>query len=494
MKNRLLYVALFIALYLHSSWTLTGISTLFKDAEGKTNWQHLANWSSATLIILLSIVTVYLFLARRRAHKANQELTVIRNELEQRVQERTASLDRSNQQLMQSNQLLEDEIARHVVTADQLRASESYIRDILTSMPLILVGLDKDGLITQWNKRAAEVSGIPAERALGKTLWEAYPQATVLPEHIQKSIETQETIHLKQSYSDLYHFDVTIYPLQNQDDAGVVILVDDVTKQVSAENMLIHNDKMSFMGELASTMAHDINLPLRAMMMDMERFRIILAESDSSRDAGQAQTTQPQRLNKILGEMLAKGDQVSSIIGNLLALARSRSGKTQITSVADVMDNSIQLASEVFAASDCLQFSEIAIERNYDKNLPLVSCYATELQLVFISLFRHACYSLKQRANHESFQPTLKIRLTENYGNLWIKIQHNGQGLTSEEQMYIFEPFFTNTPPAVEFDAGQRLSFSHYIIVEQHRGQMAVTSDVNLGSTFHIQLPLEATG
>ncbi|MBF0256273.1 MAG: PAS domain S-box protein [Gammaproteobacteria bacterium] len=488
MKNRLLFVALFIALYLYSSWNLTGISTLFKDPEGKTNWQHLANWSSATLIILLSIVTVYLFLARRRAHKANRELTAIRNELEQRVQERTASLDLSNQHLKQSNLLLEDEIARHLVTADQLRASESYIRDILNSMPLILVGLDKDGLITQWNKRAAEVSGIPAKRALGKTLWEAYPKTTVLPEHIQKSIESQQTIHLKQSYSDLYHFDVTIYPLQNQDDAGVVILVEDVTKQVAAENMLIHNDKMSFMGELASTMAHDINLPLRAMMMDMERFRSILAENNSDCNGGQAQAG---RLNTILCEMLTKGDQVSSIIGNLLAIARGRSGKKQITSVADVMDNSIQLASEVIAASEGLQFSEITIERNYDKNLPLVSCYATELQLVFISLFRHACYSLKQRANHESFQPTLKIRLAENYGNLWIKIQHNGQGLTSEEQMYIFEPFFTNNPPAVEFDAGQRLSFSHYIIVEQHRGQMAVTSDVSLGSTFHIQLPLE---
>jgi signal transduction histidine kinase len=56
--------------------------------------------------------------------------------------------------------------------------------------------------------------------------------------------------------------------------------------------------------------------------------------------------------------------------------------------------------------------------------------------------------------------------------------------------MNLFEPFFTGKSAAEGFDAGQRLSFSYYIVTEQHQGNMAVTSDVELGSTIHIQLPI----
>ena len=106
------------------------ITGLFKDEYGNRNWQHLANYTGSTLLILLTIVTIYLLIA-----------------LEQRVQERTATLDQSNKLLQESNQLLEKEIAQHVITADQLRSSRSYINDILTSMPLMLVGLDKNGRV-----------------------------------------------------------------------------------------------------------------------------------------------------------------------------------------------------------------------------------------------------------------------------------------------------------------------------------------------------------
>ena len=54
----------------------------------------------------------------------------------------------------------------------------------------------------------------------------------------------------------------------------------------------------------------------------------------------------------------------------------------------------------------------------------------------------------------------------------------------------LFEPFITGRTAAEDFDAGQRLSFSYYIVTEQHQGNMAVTSDIELGSTIHIELPI----
>ena len=485
MKNALLLAIL--ALHSSTAVALTSIRDLFKDEHGVRNWQHLANVTGSTLLILLMIVTVYLFIARRRAYKANLELTAIRNELEMRVRERTATLDHSNQLLLETNRRLEDEVSKHVITSDQLRYSESYIKDILTSMPLILVGLDKNGFVTHWNKQIEEASGISAEAALGKTLWQSYPQATVRPEHVQQAIEENKIIHLKQSLRSLYHYDVTIYPLQDQK-AGVVILVDDVTKQAAAEKMLIHNDKMSFMSELASTMAHDINLPLQAIKMDLKRFQRIIGGASKPQQV--TDSDQAEQLNTIFIDMTAKADQVATIISNLLAFARGRKGKKQMADIVDVMENTISLANEVVSVSDELPFSQIKLVRNFEKNLPLLPCYITELQQVFISLFRHACHALTLKNETAGFEPSIKIILSKSYDNLWIKVQHNGLGLTSEEQMNLFEPFFTGKSAAEGFDAGQRLSFSYYIVTEQHQGHMAVTSDVELGSTIHIQLPL----
>ncbi len=484
MKN----LSLLVILALQSPSAMA-ITDLFKDEHGNRNWQHLANYTGSTLLILLTIVTIYLLIARRRLRHANRELTAIRNELEQRVQERTATLDQSNKLLQESNQLLEKEIAQHVITADQLRSSKSYINDILTSMPLMLVGLDNNGCVTHWNKKIEVVSGVSSEDAMGKTLLEAYPQMTVIPDQVQQSIEQNKIIHLKQSLRSLYHYDITIYPLQGEE-AGVVVLVDDVTKQTAAENMLIHTDKMSFMGELASTMAHDINLPLQSFMADLRYFQKIISDRnviELQQDTGDDRAV---KLDEIITDMSAKGEQVSAIISNLLAFARSRNGIKQMADIVDVMENTISLANEVVSVSGDLPFNEIKIERKFESNLPLLPCYITELKQVFLSLFRHACHALAQKKDADEFEPMIKIILSENYDTLWIKIQHNGLGLTSEEQMHLFEPFFTDDPAAEDLDGSQRLSFSYYIVTEQHQGHMAVTSDINLGTTIHIQLPV----
>jgi PAS domain S-box-containing protein len=455
---------------------------LFRQEDGHTNWQYLANYTGSTLLILLAIVSVYLYIARRKAYQANLELTSIRNELEIRVEERTATLN-------QANQRLKEEVSQHVVTANQLQSSESYIKDILTSMPLMLVGLDKNGCVTQWNRQVEKIAEISSEDALGQKLWEVYPKITVQPKHIQEAIEGKKTIHLKQSMRSLYHFEITIYPLHGSEE-GVVILIDDVSKQTTAENMLIHNDKMSFMGELASTMAHDINLPLQAIMMDLRRFQRIISGQDIIESQQSADSNQADVLNEIITDMSAKGDQVSTIISNLLSFARSRNSEKQMADIAELMENTINLANEVITVSADLPFDKIKLEKNIEKNLPLVPCYVTELQQVFLSLFRHAAKALVLKQQNENFEPQIKIILSESYGNLWVKVQHNGLGLTAEEQMNLFEPFFTGKSTAEDYDAGQRLSFSYYIVTEQHQGNMAVTSDVELGSTIHIQLPI----
>lgn len=478
-----------LSLLLHSLPLQAAIKMQLKYPDGTTNWQHVANWSGGILILLLSLAVINLFLTRRQVRKSNRELTEIRSGLELRVQERTATLDESNRLLTEANKLLESEITKHVSTASRLRASESYIRDILRSMPLMLVGVNKDGQITQWNRRAEDITGIAADDVLGRRLWEAYPIITVSPDQIRMAMHRNETVTIKHSQRGQYYFDITIYPLQEEAETGAVILVDDVTKKVLAENMLIQNDKISSMGELASSMAHDINMPLQSILFDLRAFQALLADSSQSMSEIPS-TGLPDKLGSLLSHAYEKGEKVASIVHNLQDFARGRSDRKQPSNIADLIEHTLELAGDVLSTPSGLRFADIEIRRNYEQDLPLIPCYVTELQQAFLSLFRHAHDALG-RVNDPAHKPLIVLQMNVSYDSFWIRIQHNGVGLTNEEQMYLFEPFVRKDAPEVGYDAGKRLSFAYFVITEQHQGHMAVTSDVNVGSTFHIQLLLK---
>jgi signal transduction histidine kinase len=198
----------------------------------------------------------------------------------------------------------------------------------------------------------------------------------------------------------------------------------------------------------------------------------------------------PEKLGSLLSHAYKKGEQMASIVHNLQEFARGRSDRKQLSNIVDVMEHTIELASDVLSAPSRLRFIDIQIERNYEKDLPMVPCYVTELQQAFLSLFRHA-YDALDRVDDPGHKPIIKIQMNVSYDSFWIRIQHNGVGLTNEELLYLFEPFVKKDSFEVGYNAGKRLSFAYFIITEQHQGQMAVTSDINVGTTFHIQMLLK---
>ena len=258
-----------------------------------------------------------------------------------------------------------------------------------------------------------------------------------------------------------------------------MILIDDVTQRILAENMLVQRDKMSSMGELASTMAHDIDVPLQAILRDIESAQKLLTEGAQSPDA-----------QSLLNDAIERGKQASGVISNLLDFAQSQGDKQRLTNIIDVIEHTVALAEDVLSEPNGLRFRDITINRHYENNLPKIRCNASELQQVFFSLFRHSFKSLG-KVTRADFKPAIRIDVIECYDALWIKVQHNGLGLSNVEQQYIFEPFFNKTSVNEGEDIGKRLSFSYFIVTEHHQGQLAVTSDVNVGTTFHIQLQLK---
>lgn len=455
--------------YLLALITLTSLSmsafadifAVFREEDGSTKWQYVANTTASVLILSLLIVLIFLIRAHLRSMRANRALTNIKATLEDRVAHRTAVLQE---------------------TTEQLQAREAYIASIVNSMPVMLIGLDQALQITQWNKKAEEITGRPFKDVVGKNLWEAYAAITLTQEQVQSVLESGETLNLKHTQRGQYSFDITLYPLDNKNDTGIVILISDVTKQVNAENKVAERDKVSAMGELASAMAYDISLPMQTILS-----RVISARQEiEAAELGEVKEFLLQEVETVR----LSAHQATAIAQNLLSLAGSHRDSKQLADVPPIMDRSIALATELFTDADSLAFKHINIRRNYAAALPQIPCFPAELEQVFVRLMRNAFYALNSKVWDDKNKPWINIEIGEFYDSLWIKIEHNGKCLSPTEQLDIFQPFFAITKHESTCPVEQRLSYSYFIITDHHRGQMAVTSDEQHGTCFNIQLAL----
>ncbi len=443
----------------------------FKNMDGSTRWQHVANFSATVLILTLLVVAIFLFFANRRAARSNRELTEIKATLEDRVARRTSSLQE---------------------TTAQLQNREAYITSIVDSMPLMLIGLNQNMEIIQWNRVAESVTGRSIASVLGKKLWDAYPSITLTPEQVASVLISKETITIKHTQRDQYYFDFTLYALAEyrhgdlssgrKSETGIVILVDDITKQMKAENKLAERDKVSAMGELTSAMVYDIDLPLQTIVSTLSKAQQQVVDAD---------------LGHVKDELLIalktaqqSGQQAFAIINNLNELAGSYYDQKLLANIPTIMDESVELAGSLFADLSGLSFKDIKISREYSSPLPTILCFAPELKQVFVRILRNAFHALNASRKNKAMAPAIHIEIGEFYDSLWIKVQHNGQGLSAEAQKDIFQPFFAINSNVPACPVEQRLSHSYYIINDHHQGQMAVTSNEDQGTVFNIQLPL----
>lgn len=467
-----LKITLFLFAYalLYAGSSHAGVLDYFRLEDGHTNWQYVANSLGGIFILSLLVWVGALVKSRRQERLYSQELSEIRDSLEIMVAERT----------------------------EKLRATEAYLSNIIQSMPSLLIVVNRDGTVTQWNKLSAEITGVAADEAIGSNLWDVYPTIAIVQGHIERTLLSSEPMKIEHVQTGQYYYDITVYPLQGDIEPGVVIMIDDITHRVQAENMLIQRDKMASMGELAAGMAHDINSPLSAILQSVQTVERRLSPAlDINQDLAQetgvdlkalASYMDKREINTLLAGVHEAGHRTSAIVSNLLDFARSGSVEKQACSVTDIIDNTLELARNVFSLQGELRFHDIRIERRYQEDLPDFPCHPAELQQVFLNLFRNASYALRM-ALRKDFDPQIAIRVFQMDVMLTIEVEDNGIGISEDIQQHIFEPFFTNKEFADGEGSGLGLSVSHYIVTDHHGGNIAVTSREGQGTTFHIQMP-----
>ncbi|MCP4605197.1 MAG: PAS domain S-box protein [Proteobacteria bacterium] len=404
--------------------------------------------------------------------------------------------------LKQSNERLTSEINERLGVEKELRQLRNYLFNIINSMPSVLIGVDNDRKVTQWNKAAEQYTGVTAVSAEGKSLLEIFPRMASADEKIAESIRTgqvtQTLTNPRLTEDATFYEDLTIYPLSADGVEGAVIRIDDVTNKVRMEEMLIQSEKMLSMGGLAAGMAHEINNPIAGMMQTASVMADRLQKLDMSANlkaADAAGTTmeaiQSFMKNRSIPQMIATiietGRRVAVIVNNMLSFARKSEAQVLPQSLPRLLDKALELAATDYDLKKHYDFKQIEIEREYEDSLPSVPCEGAKIQQVLLNILSNGAQAM---ANAETKRPRLIVRTKLESGQKMacIEIEDNGPGMTEATRKRIFEPFYTTKPEGE--GTGLGLSVSYFIVVENHGGNLTVESRPGSGAKFTICLPL----
>jgi two-component system NtrC family sensor kinase len=131
------------------------------------------------------------------------------------------------------------------------------------------------------------------------------------------------------------------------------------------------------------------------------------------------------------------------------------------------------------------------METDYDPNLAPVPCYPGEFNQVILNLVVNAAHAIEEaKASGKSDRKGLIRISTRQVGNeAVIRIEDNGVGIPAAIRNKIFEPFFTTK--SIGKGTGQGLAIARSVVVDKHKGRLALESEVGKGTTFVIALPME---
>ncbi len=268
-----------------------------------------------------------------------------------------------------------------------------------------------------------------------------------------------------------------------------------VTELKSAQGQLLQSEKLASIGQLAAGVAHEINNPVGYINSNVGTLKKYIDDLFKVLDAYEQleelveTKTKLDEVTKIKKEV--EIDYLRDDITDLIA--ESQEGVTRVKQIVQDLKD--------FSHVDEAEWQWVDLHKGIDSTLnvahnetkykaevvkeygsiPQIECMPSQLNQVFMNLVVNAAHAIEERG-------VITIRSGHEDDKVWVSVTDTGKGIPDEVKKRIFEPFFTTKPVGKGTGLGLSLSFG---IIEKHGGEVIVDSEVGVGTTFKVILPIE---
>ncbi len=323
---------------------------------------------------------------------------------------------------------------------------------------------------------------------------------------------TNSEINLLQAVCDQLAIAIDHAQLYTQSRSATLIaqtqaekLTETLHKLQQTQSQLIQNEKMSSLGQLVAGVAHEINNPVNFIHGNLTYANEYFQEMLTLLHLYQKYYPQPQAeienfsekidlefitsdLSQLLSSMNMGTNRIREIVLGLRNFSRHDEADKKLVDIHEGIENTLLILHHRW--KDNGSGLDISIVKEYG-DLPLIDCYAGQLNQVFMNILTNAIDALEElRVSRQiTDKPQILIR-TEVLESKFvvIRIIDNGLGMTEDVRKRLFDPFFTTK--AVGKGTGLGLSISYQIIVEKHGGILNCLSEPGKGTEFWIQIPI----
>ncbi len=338
----------------------------------------------------------------------------------------------------------------------------------------------RDGIITWCSESVEKIFGYSVDELVGKDVRELYPAIldnSEMENRISNAINTQgrfcDVANIKKKDKTTVDVEYFISEVHDKEPKEYVAVARDITERIRAETEKIQMEqqmqlagRLTAVGELAASVAHELNNPLASIVGFTQ-----LVESNEGLDEG---------VKKDIEKICREAKRASNITANLLSFARKHAPERALISINDVVEKSIELHDHR------LKLNNIKLVLDLDRDLPSTRADSHEIQQVFINFLINAEQSMEEAHG----KGNLCIKTQKVGEKIQITFEDDGKGIPEDDLKKIFDPFFTTK--AEGHGTGLGLSICHGII-KNHNGNIYVQNNPGDGARFMVQIPIIAS-
>jgi C4-dicarboxylate-specific signal transduction histidine kinase len=240
----------------------------------------------------------------------------------------------------------------------------------------------------------------------------------------------------------------------------------------AAHRKLLQADRLASLGQLAASVAHEINNPISGVL----NLSILLERLMAG---GEFPFGREAEFRKYLSQISAETARVGRTVSDLLAFSRRSKPQRVPGDLNKLVRSTLRLVGHKLK----LMNAETALELQED--LPLLECDPSQIQQVILNLILNGAQAMHSRGGG---QLTIRTRLLPDGDNVELCVRDTGEGIAPENLAKIFDPFFTTKAEGKGVGLGLAVLYG---IVKDHDGEVEVVSRRNEGASFTVTLPLK---